>query len=127
MYYAPTPGAYPQNPSASNYSSPNTYNNPNYSPNPIGYRPAAVGWHCTCGRFHAPSESSCICGQTKYSIAAKKAAAEESPNKQSQPNNPNGETEAQKIAILKQYKDLLDNGTITQEEFEAKKKQLLGL
>lgn len=28
---------------------------------------------------------------------------------------------------LKKYKNLLDNGTITKEEFEAKKKQLLGL
>ena len=28
---------------------------------------------------------------------------------------------------LKQYKELLDSGVITQEEFEAKKKQLLGL
>ena len=28
---------------------------------------------------------------------------------------------------LKKYKDLLDSGTITQEEFDAKKKQLLGL
>ena len=28
---------------------------------------------------------------------------------------------------LKKYKDLLENGTITQEEFDAKKKQLLGL
>lgn len=28
---------------------------------------------------------------------------------------------------LKKYKDLLDNGIITQEEFEQKKKQLLGL
>ena len=28
---------------------------------------------------------------------------------------------------LKQYKELLDSGTITQEEFDAKKKQILGL
>lgn len=28
---------------------------------------------------------------------------------------------------LKKFKDLLDNGVITQEEFDAKKKQLLGL
>ena len=28
---------------------------------------------------------------------------------------------------LKQFKDLLDSGVITQEEFDAKKKQLLGL
>ena len=30
-------------------------------------------------------------------------------------------------AELKQYKDLLDSGVISQEEFDAKKKQLLGL
>ena len=28
---------------------------------------------------------------------------------------------------LKKYKDLLDSGAITQEEFDAKKKELLGL
>lgn len=28
---------------------------------------------------------------------------------------------------LKNYKELLDNGVITQEEFDAKKTQLLGL
>ena len=28
---------------------------------------------------------------------------------------------------LKMYKELLDSGTITQEEFDAKKKQILGL
>lgn len=28
---------------------------------------------------------------------------------------------------LKKFKDLLDNGVITQEEFEIKKKQILGL
>lgn len=28
---------------------------------------------------------------------------------------------------LKNYKELLDSGVITQEEFDAKKKQLLGL
>ena len=28
---------------------------------------------------------------------------------------------------LKKYKELLDGGVITQEEFDAKKKQLLGL
>ena len=28
---------------------------------------------------------------------------------------------------LKKYKDLLNDGIITQEEFDAKKKQLLGL
>ena len=34
-------------------------------------------------------------------------------------------TETEKVAALKQYKELLDTGIITQGEFEAKKKQLL--
>ena len=31
------------------------------------------------------------------------------------------------VEELKKYKELLDGGIITQEEFDAKKKQLLGL
>ena len=42
--------------------------------------------------------------------------------KQEKVNNNTNTTEE-----LKQYKELLDSGIITQEEFEAKKKQLLGL
>ena len=50
-------------------------------------------------------------------------------------NQKNGEkqTEGNSVASaggadeLKKYKDLLDSGVITQEEFDAKKKQLLGL
>jgi F0F1-type ATP synthase beta subunit len=36
-------------------------------------------------------------------------------------------TQASNAEELKKYKDLLDQGIITQEEFDAKKKQLLGL
>ena len=39
-----------------------------------------------------------------------------------QPNNLKGI-----VDTMQQYKELLDSGVITQEEFEAKKKQLLGL
>lgn len=35
--------------------------------------------------------------------------------------------ESEAIANLRKYKDLLDSGVITQEEFDAKKKQILGL
>ncbi len=34
--------------------------------------------------------------------------------------------EQETIELIKQYKELLDTGVITQEEFEAKKKELLG-
>ena len=37
------------------------------------------------------------------------------------------DTESNNMEKLKKYKDLLDSGIITQEEFEAKKKQLLDL
>jgi TM2 domain-containing membrane protein YozV len=36
-------------------------------------------------------------------------------------------TEESTAQALKEYKDLLDKGVITQEEYEAKKKKLLGL
>lgn len=36
-------------------------------------------------------------------------------------------TEAERLQYLKEYKNLLDSGVISQEEFDAKKKQLLGL
>ena len=35
--------------------------------------------------------------------------------------------ESAKVSAIKGYKELLDEGIITQEEFAAKKKQLLGL
>lgn len=48
--------------------------------------------------------------------------------RQSQKSAPTQITMSQSNADeLKKYKELLDNGIITQEEFDAKKKQLLGL
>lgn len=49
-----------------------------------------------------------------------------------QKNKPKTETttivqNSDEADMLKKYKDLLDSGVITQEEFDAKKKQLLGL
>lgn len=41
--------------------------------------------------------------------------------------NKNGSAQVTSADELKKYKDLLDSGVITQEEFDAKKKQLLGL
>lgn len=35
--------------------------------------------------------------------------------------------EKDSVALLKEYKDLLDSGIITQEDFDSKKKELLGL
>ena len=82
-------------------------------PNPIDEVPPPGGWKCTCGRSHAAYESSCACGRSKTEVqlGAKKE------------NNPTTDN----ISAIKEYKKLLDDGIITQEEFEEKKKQLLGL
>ncbi len=77
------------------------------------------GWQCACGRVHAAYVSSCACGKSK--IPAPSAEAEPI----IEPNMKTGEPEERIIALLKEYKALLDCGAITQEEFDNKKKQLL--
>lgn len=42
-------------------------------------------------------------------------------------STPSASRQSDSIEELKRYKELLDTGIITQEEFEAKKKQILGL
>ena len=93
----------------------------------------AGGWQCPCGRINASYVSTCTCGNNKMevkSLAYKKEIEEKNIEAKA-------ETEAKKqvdcmeesakVSAIKGYKELLDSGIITQEEFDAKKKQLLGL
>ena len=75
------------------------------------------GWKCVCGRVNYHYVSSCACGRSKREGNVKNQIKEE-PQKLEEEND---------IAKIKKFKELLDSGIITQEEFEAKKKQLLGL
>lgn len=70
-------------------------------------------WKCRCGRCNALYVSACVCGLSKNQ--------EELP----EPNPSAPEDELKNISLLKEYKELLDSGVITQEEFEAKKKSIL--
>ena len=55
-----------------------------------------------------------------------KALIKEKGPSESQPaQTTNNKDEAEKLALLKEYKALLDSGVITQEEFDEKKKKLL--
>ena len=88
------------------YSTPSTIANPSRAitePN--------TGWVCSCGRSHARYVTSCVCGISKADAlnGAKKPKNAESAN----------------IHILKEYKELLDQGIITQEEFNQKKAEIL--
>lgn len=97
---------------------------------PEVHRPETVqdqteeSWFCTnCGQRHDGSEYSCACGQNKLAIPAKKKITEETPTA---PKAAEKANEEQTIRVLKEYKELMDAGIITPEEFEKKKKALIG-
>lgn len=71
----------------------------------------AGGWNCSCGRLNAAYVTSCTCGKNKM---------------QAEIELKNASSEAQ-VEKLKVYKELLDSGVITQEDYDVKKKQLLGI
>lgn len=79
----------------------------------------AGGWRCACGRVHAAYISSCSCGRNK--------SGETAPEPVPIVRTVSEEDEIKNAAAIREYKKLLDEGIITAEEFEAKKKQLLGL
>lgn len=76
------------------------------------------GWKCTCGKVHATYVSSCACGANKRQVLTTQDTQQAAPMNADEQSN---------ISAIKKYKELMDSGAITPEEFEAKKKQLLGL
>lgn len=79
------------------------------------------GWKCSkCGRINANYTGSCACGMTKANYEAKKLADETATKAHEK-----SQQELDSIARVKAYKELLDSGILTQEEFEKKKDELL--
>ena len=85
------------------------------------HTPAADGWQCRCGRYNARYVSSCVCGLKKADAQSPVAV----PAPQTSTPAPTAADDSKIIALLKEYKELLDAGVLTQEEFDAKKKSLL--
>ena len=96
------------------------------------------GWKCSnCGKAHYSYETSCSCGKSIFdSLPTEKKeeaaistideiSVEKNMNTEQQKDNTN--TDLSPFDAIRKYKELLDEGIITQEEFDAKKKQLLGL
>lgn len=81
------------------------------------------GWKCkNCGRDNPGYTGSCACGWTKYQsnnnvIETKKE------NESANEKNAMAQ-EMEKLDVLKKYKELLDMGAISQEEYEKKKSAL---
>lgn len=94
------------------------------------------GWKCRrCGKVNPEFIGFCACGMTKGQSKEvdqryereeneKRAAAEEM---QKNTIDENGSGEKDKFEEIKKYKELLDSGIISEEEFNKKKTELLGL
>lgn len=88
-------------------------------------KPVPNTWKCSCGRYNAMYISSCVCGLNKHQALSPQSAPVEDavPAADNAPDL--SADELKKISLLKEYKELLDTGVITQEEFDAKKKSVL--
>jgi len=89
---------------------------------------AGGGWMCSCGKAHPSYETSCTCGKSKYKQITPKSAEtppQENTDQSVQTEESVYTDEMSKIAAIREYKALMDEGILTPEEFEAKKRQLL--
>lgn len=95
------------------------------------------GWRCRkCGKGNPDFINCCVCGMTrreskeidkKYEQEAEEAKKVEEVNREEQLNKDKTKEQMDKFEEIKKYKDLLDNGIITEEEFNKKKSEFLGL
>ena len=85
-------------------------------------------WRCSCGRINPAYVGTCVCGTSQHKLKkeqediarAKKQAEQEKMNQEHREQN-----RLDNLKLLKEYKELLDSGIITQEEFDQKKSELL--
>lgn len=76
-------------------------------------------WTCSCGRVNASYITTCACGKMREEIPL--------PEKEEKKEKADEGQELKNFALIRELKSLLDDGIITGAEFDAKKKQLLGL
>lgn len=91
---------------------------------------APRGWMCTCGTFNASFAPKCKCGKRKSEVVTEKPqnmgklendqAVNQTPTRRDAIKK-----EQETVRLLKEYKELLDSGAISQEEFDQKKTDLL--
>ena len=107
--------------------------------------PASNQWRCVCGLINPNYTGTCACGRTKSEVRNSNNQAVKQAANRLAVNRPNAapapaaapvtntdvkpanvvSREEENIRLLKEYKDLLDSGIITQEEFDEKKRKLL--
>ena len=107
--------------------------------------PASNQWRCVCGLINPNYTGTCACGRTKSEVRNSNNQAVKQAANRLAVNRPNAapapaaapvtntdvkpanvvSREEENIRLLKEYKDLLDSGIISQEEFDEKKRKLL--
>lgn len=74
-------------------------------------------WKCMfCGKVNAEYVGTCGCGKTKQDSVRKLKA---------KTKDAHCDTQLESLELLRKYKELLDIGAITQEEFDNKKKDII--
>ncbi len=92
--------------------------------------PAPGSWVCSCGKVNPGYSHTCGCGKTQSQVArdkaekkmARTASTEKAPAADS---STIADQSKKNLELLKELKDLLDQGVLTQEEFDSKKAELL--
>ena len=92
--------------------------------------PAPGSWVCSCGKVNPGYSHTCGCGKTQSQVArdkaekkmARTASTEKAPAADS---STIADQSKKSLELLKELKDLLDQGVLTQEEFDSKKAELL--
>ena len=88
--------------------------------------PKSNEWRCSCGKINPDYTGICQCGLRKSQSVGRSAnpapVTRTNRAKAAENNQPGEETQK----IIEAYKELLDTGVITQEEFDEKKKSILG-
>lgn len=79
-------------------------------------------WKCICGNLNPPYTGTCVCGRTVQEVRQYMLKKEKEKQEKEK-----GNREADNIEKLKKYKELLDSGIISQDEFDKKKSELLNL
>ncbi|MBR5974116.1 MAG: SHOCT domain-containing protein [Clostridiales bacterium] len=86
------------------------------------------GWQCVCGKYNPMYSHTCSCGKTKAVSdreKAEKRAALKTRTSSGITTTSASSDSRKNVELLKELKGLLDQGVITQEEFDAKKAELL--
>ena len=96
---------------------------------------AGCSWKCICGQTNANYIGTCSCGRSRRDVERCLAEPKEREtvaalsNKENTQDSPktSAKNQMEGIATIKAYKDLLDSGVISQEDFDKKKKELLNI